>query len=245
MEKILIFGACSAIAQETAKCFAKDGATLFLVDLSANRLETVKNHINAHFPTKIFTQEMNANDFKNHGAIIQQAIDTMGGLCAVLIAHGTLPDQQKLQENPSLIISEMNTNYISVISLLSFAANYFEKQGKGCLAAISSVAGDRGRQSNYIYGAAKGGISIFMQGLRNRMALLGIPVVTIKPGFVDTPMTAHLVKNPLYASAEKVGKGIYQAMVKGKDVVYLPGFWRYVMFIIKHIPESIFKKLKL
>ena len=227
MEKILIFGACSAIAQETAKCFAKDGAQLFLVDLKIERLSAVRDHINAHFPTTIHIEEMDANDFANHGNIIQKAVDTMGGLSAVLSAHGTLPDQIKVQQNPEMLIREFNTNCVSVISLLSFAANYFESQGKGCIAAISSVAGDRGRQSNYIYGAAKGGISLFLQGLRNRLAPFGISVVTIKPGFVDTPMTADMPKNPLYASDEKVGRGIYTAMVKGKDIAYIPGFWRF------------------
>jgi short-subunit dehydrogenase len=132
-----------------------------------------------------------------------------------------------------------------VISLLTLLANYFEHQKRGCIAVISSVAGDRGRQSNYVYGAAKGAVTIFLQGLRNRLASKGVAVVTIKPGMVDTPMTAHMRKSRLFASAETVGQGIYQAMVKRRDVVYMPGYWRYIMWIIKSIPESRFKNLRI
>lgn len=245
MKKILIVGACSAIARETAKCFAKDGASLYLADLNLERLEAVRDDIIAHHPTSIEIEEFDANNYESHPRLLENAVSSLDGLCAVLVAHGTLPDQEKLLENPSLIHKEFNTNCLSAVSFLSFAANYFEKQGKGCLAAISSVAGDRGRQSNYLYGAAKGGLTVFMQGLRNRLAPKGIPVVTIKPGMVDTPMTAHMTKGLLFSSAETVGKGIYAAMVKGKNVAYLPGYWKFVMLVIRHIPENIFKKLKL
>ena len=110
---------------------------------------------------------------------------------------------------------------------------------------ISSVAGDRGRASNYIYGTAKGAVSIFLQGLRNRLSSSNVNVLTIKPGFVDTPMTSHLPKNFLYAKPELVGEQIYDAISKQKDIVYIPKFWRLIMFMIKHIPEFIFKKLSI
>ena len=129
--------------------------------------------------------------------------------------------------------------------MASIAANYFEKEKKGCIAVISSVAGDRGRQSNYIYGAAKGGVTTFLQGLRNRLSPSGVSVVTIKPGMVDTPMTAHLPKSPLFAKPSDVGKGIYKAMLAGKDIAYLPVYWKLIMFVIKIIPEGIFKKMRL
>jgi len=132
-----------------------------------------------------------------------------------------------------------------VIAMASVAANYFEQQNYGTLAVISSVAGDRGRQSNYVYGAAKGTISLFMQGLRNRFGKTDIKIITIKPGMVDTPMTADMPKNPLYSTPITIGKGIFEAMVNGKEIAYLPTYWRLVMFIIKHIPEFVFKKLSL
>ncbi|MGA2297617.1 MAG: SDR family oxidoreductase [FCB group bacterium] len=245
MKNILIIGAASAIAQETAKCFAKDDAHLFLVDISLGRLEAVRDDILARDKINIELDVLDVNDFDKHNIIFQKAVETLGGLDAILIAHGTLPDQIKTQENPELIRKEFITNGLSVISLASIAANYFEQQGKGCIAVISSVAGDRGRQSNYIYGSAKGAVSIFLQGLRNRLAPKGVNVLTIKPGMVDTPMTAHLPKSPLFAKPSLVGRGIYNAMKEGKDVVYLPGYWRLIMFIIKLIPEAIFKKMKL
>jgi decaprenylphospho-beta-D-erythro-pentofuranosid-2-ulose 2-reductase len=245
MKKILIIGGASAIATETAKFFAKDGASLFLVDINPGRLEAVKDDINTFYPTTIHTFALNVNEFERHKEMFDIAVETLGGLDAVLIAHGTLPDQEKIKKNNLDIIREFNTNCVSVISIASIAANYFEEKKAGCIAAISSVAGDRGRQSNYIYGSAKGGISIFFQGLRNRLSSSNVSVVTIKPGFVDTPMTANMPKNPLYSSPVKIGKGIYDAMKAGKDIVYLPGFWRCIMMIIKMIPEGIFKKLKL
>lgn len=245
MKKIMIFGAASAIAQETAKLFARDGEHLFLVDMNIGRLEAVRDDILARFKTKIDIYEMNALDFDKHQELFDKAIQTMGALDYVLIAHGTLPDQAKTQVSQEMIIREFNINCVSVISLASIAANYFEKKKEGCIAVISSVAGDRGRQSNYIYGSAKGGVTTFMQGLRNRMAHSGVSVVTIKPGMVDTPMTAHLPKSPLFAKPGDVGKGIYKAMLSGKAVAYLPGYWRLIMTLIKMIPEGIFKKMKL
>ncbi len=246
MKKIMIFGAASAIASETAKCFAKEGADLFLVDLNLDRLNTVKNDILVTGgKANIEVMAFDATNFEGHNDLINSAIEKMGGLDALLIAHGTLPSQEKLNQNPKDIVREFNINGLSVISLASFAANYFEEKKSGCIAAISSVAGDRGRQSNYIYGSAKGSISIFMSGLRNRLSKSGVNVLTIKPGFVNTPMTVDMPKNLLYASPQKVGELIFKAMKSGKDIAYTPGFWRLVMFIIRHIPEGIFKKLSL
>jgi decaprenylphospho-beta-D-erythro-pentofuranosid-2-ulose 2-reductase len=143
------------------------------------------------------------------------------------------------------ILKEFTTNCTSVISLLTILADYFEQQRRGCIAVISSVAGDRGRQSNYVYGAAKGAVTVFLQGLRNRLHKSGVAVITIKPGTVDTPMTASLKKGLLFASASSVGQGIYAAMKNRKEIVYLPWYWRPIMFIVRSIPEPIFKKLSL
>lgn len=245
MKKILIFGAASAIASETAKRFAAEKADLFLVDLNLSRLEATKDDILARFETNIHLKEMNALEYENHDKLFEEAAETLGGLDDVLIAHGTLPDQDKALYEPKTMEKELNINYVSVVSLAQAAANFFEKQKRGCVAVISSVAGDRGRQSNYLYGSAKGGVTAFLQGLRNRMDQFGIKVITIKPGLVDTPMTAHLPKNPLYSKPEDIGKIIYNAMKKGKEIVYAPSFWRFVMLGIIHTPEAIFKKLKL
>ena len=163
----------------------------------------------------------------------------------MLISHGTLGDQELCQKSVPETLKEFSTNALSVISLLTIIANYMEQQKRGCIAVVSSVAGDRGRQGNYVYGAAKSAVSTFTGGLRTRLAKSGVEVVTVKPGFVDTPMTADIKKGLLFASAAKVGLDIYNAMKKGSEVLYTPWFWRYIMLIVKSIPEPIFKKLSI
>jgi len=241
--RVLIIGATSAIAHETAKHFAKDGAHLFLVARSAEKLAAVADDLKVWGAKSIETSVQDLSDLESHESMLEQAISTLAGLDVLLIAHGTLGDQKKCQLSVAETMRELNTNALSVISLLTIAANYFEQQSRGTIAVISSVAGDRGRKSNYVYGTAKAAVTTFLQGLRNRLSSSGVTVLTIKPGFVSTPMTAGLKQGPLFASSATVGKGIYTAIQKRKDVVYLPAFWRLIMLIVKTIPEPIFKKL--
>jgi decaprenylphospho-beta-D-erythro-pentofuranosid-2-ulose 2-reductase len=243
--RVAIVGASSAIAHETAKLFARDGADLFLVGRSAEKLNVIVDDLKVRGAKRVETFLMDATDLDRHEEMLQQAITTLGGLDMILIAHGTLGNQRASELSVAETLKELNTNEISVISLLTLCANYFEREKRGCIAVISSVAGDRGRKSNYVYGTAKAAVSTFLQGLRNRLSSSGVSVVTIKPGTVATPMTAHMKQGPLFAQPSVVGEGIYEAMMKGKDIVYLPGFWRIIMFIIKSIPEGIFKKLSL
>lgn len=243
--KILMIGATSAIAHETAKCFAKDGAELFLVGRSSEKLEAVQNDLKVRGAKRAESYVLDISQLDRHQEMIQAAIETLDGLDMALIAHGTLGDQRLSQESVTKTLEEFTTNCTSVISLLTLLANYFEPRKRGCIAVISSVAGDRGRPSNYVYGAAKGAVTVFLQGLRSRLAKSGVAVVTIKPGFVDTPMTASIRKGLLFASPRKVGEGIYHAMLKGKEVVYLPWFWRPILLIVKSIPEPVFKKLSI
>lgn len=184
-------------------------------------------------------------DTKRHEALLAAAADALGGLDVVLIAYGTLADQAACEADYRVAERELRTNLLSVVSLLTHLANRMEAQRSGTIAVISSVAGDRGRASNYVYGSAKGALSLFAQGLRNRLHPSGVRVVTIKPGLVDTPMTAHLKKNPLFASPEAVAKGVVRALDGGPEVVYLPAFWHLVMLGIRALPEGLFKRLRL
>ena len=245
MQKILIIGATSAIAEATARRWAARGAALFLVGRKAERLEQIAADLRVRGAASVACQAQDACARDAHETMLCAAEQAMGGLDVALIAHGSLPDQKACEASVELTLEEIDTNALSVIALLTRLATRFEAQGHGSLAVISSVAGDRGRQSNYVYGAAKGMLTLFLQGLRNRLAKKGVHVLTVKPGFVDTPMTASFKKGALWASPDAIAQGIVSAIDKKRDVVYLPGFWWLIMTLIRHIPERIFKKLSL
>ncbi len=245
MKKILVIGATSAIAREVAKIYAAQECRLCLVGRNEENLQIVADDLRVRGAEAVDVLALELTDSATHQELIEHAEHFLQGLDIVLVAYGSLPDQPACEENPEQALRELNINFVSVVVLLTQLANEMEKRGSGTLAVISSVAGDRGRQSNYIYGAAKGGLSIFLQGLRNRLAPKGVQVLTIKPGFVDTPMTTEFKKGLLWVSAETVAQGIVRAIDKQRDIVYLPWFWWGIMLVIKSIPERIFKKMKL
>lgn len=245
MKRVLILGATSAIARATARIYAERGDRLFLVARDAARLETTAQDLRVHGAERVDCAVADLDDLTGHEVLLSAAATALEGLEVVLIAYGTLPDQKELEGSYEATEKELRTNFLSVVSLLTVLANRLEAQKAGTIAVISSVAGDRGRSSNYIYGTAKGAVSLFLQGLRGRLHPSGVRVVTIKPGFVNTPMTAGVKKNALFASPEGVAKGIVSAIDRGREVVYLPSFWRGIMFVIRAIPEPLFKRLKL
>jgi len=245
MQKVIIIGATSAIAEATARLYAQQGDCLYLFARNEERLKSLYLDLMVRGAKAVSFSKFEANDFSSHGALLGQAIQSLGGVDVLLIAHGTLPDQNVCEDNFDLILKEINTNGISVISFLSHIIPYFEKAEKGTIAVISSVAGDRGKRSNYIYGAAKGMISIYLQGLRSRLYNSNIHVLTVKPGFIDTPMTAQFKKGLLWVKPDSVAKGIFKAVQNNRNEVYLPWYWMVIMRIIKSIPEQVFKKIKL
>ncbi len=245
MSNILILGATSAIAKYTIRLFAADEHSLYLVALNEDKLTSMKKDMLVRGAKDVNYECLDLSDDKQHIDLISRVTETMGSIDTVLIAYGTLPDQNISIESYENTLKELQINCLSVISLLTIIANQMEQQGSGSIAVISSPAGDRGRQSNYVYGTAKGALTIFLQGLRNRLSKSNVHVLTIKPGFVDTPMTKDFKKGFLWENPEVISKGIYNAIRKKREVVYLPFFWRYIMMIIKSIPEKIFKYLKL
>ena len=245
MKRILILGATSAIAEQTARLYADRGAQLMLVARDKNKLQRLADDLNIRGAEQVQWQAHDLNDTAGHESLVNDSVKQLGGLDLVLIAYGTLGEQAAGEQDYHSALAELQTNCLSVLSLLTLLANYFEARQSGTIAVISSVAGDRGRQSNYIYGTAKGALTIFLQGLRNRLHKTGVQVLTIKPGFVDTPMTREFKKGLLWVKPQVIADGIVRAVDRRKDVVYLPFFWRYIMLIIKLIPEFIFKRLSL
>jgi short-subunit dehydrogenase len=242
--KILILGANSMIAHEVAKLFAADGAEFCLVARNADRLSATGDDLMSRGAPRVEMIIADLDDLGGHASLIESAWTQMGGIDAALVAHGTLGEQKRSEREVDEALRQFNTNATSYVSLLTLLGNRFEQQRRGCIAVISSVAGDRGRGSNYVYGSAKSAVSAFTSGLRARLSKADVAVVTIKPGLVDTPMTEGIRKGPLAADPVKVGRRIYEAMLKGEDVLYTPWFWGPIMLAIRGMPERVFKKLK-
>ena len=216
-----------------------------LVGRNSDRLTAVAQDLLTRGAGNVDVWIMDLDDTAGHAEMLATAAQRLGRIDLALIAHGVLGDQQAAEQDFEVAAAVLHTNFMSVVSLCTWLGNYFQLQRSGTLAVISSVAGDRGRKSNYVYGASKGALNIFLEGLRNRVDRDGVHVLTIKPGFVATPMTAHVEQNFLFASPEKVAKGILRAVDKRKDVVYVPGFWALIMFLVRSIPEWQFKKMNM
>jgi short-subunit dehydrogenase len=242
---VLILGATSAIAVATARLLARDGSRFFLVARSQSKLEAVSADLLTRGARGVDGLVMDLDDTTHHPQMLAAAARTLGGIDLALLAHGVLGDQAAAQESFPVASAILETNFLAPASMITWLANYFEARGTGCLAVISSVAGDRGRKSNYVYGASKGALTIFLDGVRNRVDRAGVHVLTIKPGFVATPMTQHLPRDPLFAKPVVIGRGILKAVDKRKDVVYLPAFWAVIMFLVRSVPRRIFKNMNM
>jgi len=248
MKKILIIGATSAIANACARQWVEqfEHTQFFLVARNSEKLSQIADDISTRGAIAVHTHVLDIANIDAHSAMLNAAIKELEKIDIVLIAHGVLPDQVACEQDVSLAIKEFNINATSTIALLTLLANQLEKQHNGTLAVITSVAGDRGRSSNYLYASAKSAISIFCEGLRGRLFKSGVHVIDIRPGFVDTPMTAHLpLPAALVAKPDIVAARIVAGIKRKKDVLYAPAFWWLIMFIIRSIPSFVFKKMKM
>lgn len=246
MKNILIVGATSAIATACARQWASQHARFFLVARNNEKLSQVADDLRARGASEVILHNLDLNDLGAHEVMLHSVFDAFDRLDITLIAHGTLPDQASCQAEVESALSEFSSNGLSVIALLTRLANRMERQGSGNIAVISSVAGDRGRPSNYLYGSAKAAVTTFCEGLRARLFKAGVHLTTIKPGFVDTPMTQGLpLPKALVATPERVASDICTAIETCKPSIYTPWFWSLIMLIIRSIPDSVFKRLSL
>ena len=245
MKNVIIIGATSAIAQAIARQLASQpGTRLMLWGRAQARLDIIAADLRIRTGAVVDVDAFDFNDFNSYPAALERAV-VKGEWDTAIICHGSLGDQAACEKDFKLAEQELRATFLGPVAFLTLLANHFEKQGRGTIAAIGSVAGDRGRQSNYVYGTAKAALATFLQGLRNRLFRKNVHVLTIKPGFVDTPMTASMKKGALFATPDKVAADIIRAIEKQKCVLYTPWFWRCIMLIIRSIPERTFRKLKL
>jgi short-subunit dehydrogenase len=243
---VLILGANAGIGRALAAEFALHRYDLVLAGRDLEELQalsadlSLRHHVSAR-PERVDVLNFDALE-SALAACISPAGDDLEG---AVLCTGYLGDPETSKIDLGEARRILDTNFTGPALALNVLANHFEQRHKGFICALSSVAGDRGRQSNYHYGSAKGGLSTFLQGLRNRLYHSGVHVITVKPGFVDTRMVFGKPKLPLVATPERVARDIYGAVKKRKDVVYVPWFWQWIMLVVGSIPEGIFKKLKM
>jgi short-subunit dehydrogenase len=242
-ENVLILGATSDMAVAIARQLALEGYSITLAARNTDRLSALEGDLRVRFKATVNSAAFDALEFSSHHEFYQSLSEKPD---IVICVFGLLGDQDEAQQNWLKCHEIINSNYTGAVSILNVVANDFERRKKGVIVGISSVAGERGRQSNYIYGSAKAGFTAYLSGLRNRLFHHGVHVMTVKPGFVKTKMIEDIATPaPLTASPKKVAVQISRAIRKKKDTVYVLPLWGLIMLIIKMIPEAIFKRLKL
>ena len=243
--RVLLIGSTSAIADALARRLAARGAALFLVARNRDALAAQAADLTVRGAVSATPHLLDVHDLAGHAPMLDAAFGSVAAFDAVVIAHGTLPDQAACEASVAATLAAFDTNARSTLALLTALAQRFASQGSGVIAVIGSPAGERGRQSNYVYGAAKAAVITFAAGLRHRFHGSGVRVLTIQPGFVDTPMTASFTKGPLWASADRVAADIEAALAGPAGTLYTPWFWRPIMTLIRAIPERIFVRTRL
>lgn len=246
MKNIMVVGATSAIAESVCREYAVDGNNFFLTGRNIEKLEVIAADLKVRGASNVSTEFLDIMQVDAFSALVDKAFSALGKVDVVLFASGSLPSQTECETDMHQLIQEINLNGTYQIALAQLFANKLKAQKSGTLALISSPAGDRGRQSNYIYGSAKASLSTFAQGARNSLSKVGVHVLLIKPGFVITPMTDDFDRSgPLWVKSEVVAKAIAKAIDGKKNTIYTPIIWLLIMTIIKMIPETVFKRLSL
>jgi short-subunit dehydrogenase len=244
-KRILVLGATSGIAQACIRLWAHRGNHLFLVARNADRLAAVAAEARTRGASYVGTAVADLDQTQHHADLLAHAINSLAGLDIAFLALGVLGDQSKAERSFPDAAQIIHTNYTAPASLLTWLANYCAQRHAGTLAVLSSVAGERGRKSNYVYGSSKAGLTAFVDGLRNRIDREGIHVITIKPGPVKTTMTEGMKGHERFADVNQVAASIVKSIDRGQDIVYVPGKWRLIMAVIRAIPERLFKKMNL
>jgi decaprenylphospho-beta-D-erythro-pentofuranosid-2-ulose 2-reductase len=243
MEAVLILGASSDMAHAIAQEFARNKFALLLAGRNISQAENVKKDFQIRYNISVHLIDFDANNFESHASFYKNLPLTPS---VSICVFGYLGDQIEAQKNWKESEKIITANYAGAVSILNIIAEDYEHKKKGCIIGISSVAGERGRQSNYIYGSAKAGFTAYLSGLRNRLFKSSVHVVTVKPGFVKTKMTEGLpLPKPVTAQPVQVGKAVFKAYKNNTNILYVLWMWKWIMMIIKLIPEPIFKKLKL
>ena len=243
--RILVLGATSGIAEACIRLWANRGDALYLVARNADKLAVVAADAKTRGASHVGTAVANLDDTAGHPEVLAHAINSLGGLDVAFLALGVLGEQPDAEKNFGTADQILHTNFVAPVSLLTWLANYTAQRHAGTLAVLSSVAGERGRKSNYVYGSSKAGLTAFVDGLRNRIDRDGVRVMTIKPGPVKTAMTEGMKGSAKFADVEAVAASLVKAIDRGNDVVYVPGIWRVIMAVIRAIPERVFKKMNL
>ena len=243
--RVLILGATSSIAQAVARVYARGGARLALVARNPPALAVVASDLRVRGASALWTEVADFLDVQRHPALVKRAEQALGGLDVALVAHGILPVQAEALLDSRLAELCWTTNFLSAASLLEAVAGRMEEAGRGTLGVLSSVAGDRGRAENYVYGASKAALNAYASGLGQRLASKGVRVVTVKPGPVATPMTVGRSMRPgLLADVDDVGRRVHKGLERGWRVVYAPAYWRFIMGVLKMLPTPLFERMR-
>jgi decaprenylphospho-beta-D-erythro-pentofuranosid-2-ulose 2-reductase len=243
MSTVLVLGASSDIAVAIARKFSAAGHSIQLAARNSSRLQPLVSDLSIRYNTNCTLHEFDAEKPEEHAAFFTSLSPRPD---ITVCVFGYLGDQKLAQSDWKECERIIRVNYTGAVSILNIVANAYEAAGKGVIAGISSVAGERGRQSNYFYGSAKAGFTAYLSGMRNRLFHSGVHVLSVQPGFVYTKMTENLaLPKLLTATPDQVAATVYGGITGKKNIVYVKWFWRWIMLIIKSIPEVIFKKLKM